>query len=203
MYIYGSWGSHFRGEHKEALQREQDEYRSGEKRHLTNAEIEEMALKFMKTEEDMYADDKAKVNYFLKKHSPEQVKTQMITLSIDQKLDPAKAVEIQFDVIEKIKKANYKCFSNVSHKFEYYTKTGFNPHIHIVLDKNKSDGQVSQLIRRKLKDVPEVYRVHVSTLHYQAHHAYIQGIKTDEKHEFVQKDEVFREIHQIQEIYNW
>lgn len=203
MYIYGSWGNRFTGDCAEDLSRERVAFLEGEKEYLTDAEIKEMALKFMKTEEDNLADDKSRVNHFLKKYSPEQVKTQMITLSIDQKLDPAKAVAIQFEVIEKIKKANYKCFSNVSHKFEYYTKTGFNPHIHIVLDKNKSDGQISQLIRRKLKDNPEVYRVHVSTLHYQAHHDYIQGKKTEEKHEFLEKDEVFREIHQIQDIYNW
>ena len=203
MYIYGTWGNRFTGECAEELIRERVAFRSGEKDYLTDAEIQEMALKFMKAEEDIYADNKKKVYSYLKQYSPEQVKTQMITLSIDQKLDPAKAVEIQLDVIEKIKKANYKCFSNVSHKFEYYTKTGFNPHIHIVLDKNKSDGQISQLIRRKLKDNPEIYRVHVCTLHRQAHDAYMQGDKTDEKHEFVKKDEVFREIHQIQDIYNW
>lgn len=170
---------------------------------LSDTDIEQLSLKLMKSDEDDLAEEKKKVNGYLKVHSPEQLKTQMITISIDQHLDPAEAVNIQFKCIEKIQKARYKFITEASHKFEYWSSEGWNPHIHIVIEKNKTEGQVSQQIRRKLKDVPEVYRVHVSTLNYEAHQKYIKGDKTDKKEEYVKKDEVFREIHNIEDIYYW
>jgi len=170
---------------------------------MTDEEIKETAMKFMKCDVDELEGRKHAVNVYLKEHSPEHVKSQMITISVDQKLTPTEAIEVQFTIIEKIKLANYKCLANVSHTFEYYTKEGFNPHIHIVTDKIKSDGQVAQLIRRKLKDMPAAYRIFVNTLNYQAHTDYMHGDKTDEKMDYVEKDEIFREIHHIENIYKW
>jgi len=155
---------------------------------LTDQEIEETAMKFMKCDVDEIEGRKHAVNVYLKEHSPEHVKTQMITISVDQNLPPAEAVALQFKVMEKIKTANYKCLANVSYKFEYYTKEGFNPHIHIVTDKIKSDGQVAQLIRRKLKDLPGAYRIFVNTLNYQAHADYLNGCKTTDKMFGVEQD---------------
>lgn len=169
----------------------------------TEDELEEIAMKIMKSDEDVVHEEKNRVNKYLKENSPEQVKSQMITISIDQNLEPAKALEIQFKVIEKIKSANYKCLQNVSHKFEYWSDAGWNPHIHIVSDKNKSDGQVAQLIRRKLKDMPEAYRIYVNTLTYEIHSQYIKGQKAVIKQVYLIKDDSFREIHQIEDIYNW
>ena len=90
---------------------------------------EDLALQFMQMDEDQLASDKKKVMDFQKQAAPEQVSTQMITISIDQKLEPKEAVYVQQEVIEKIRMASYKCLTSCSHRFEYFTKEGWNPHI--------------------------------------------------------------------------
>ena len=126
---------------------------------------------------------------------------------IDQKLDEATAIYIQFEVIDKLREANYKFMSDVSHRFEYFTKEGFNPHIHILTIKDISDGRVAQQIRRKLMEgknkIPEVYRVHVSTINLESHRKYINGEKTELKEQFLKADADFREKHNINDIYYW
>ena len=97
--------------------------------------------------------------------------------------------------------------SDVSHRFEYFTKEGFNPHIHILTIKDISDGRVAQQIRRKLMEgknkISEVYRVHVSTLNLESHRKYINGEKTELKEQFLKADADFREKHNINDIYYW
>lgn len=172
---------------------------------LDDEDLKDLALKFMKSDIDEIEKEKNRVSSFLKLEKPDQVKTQLITISIDKKLEPTETADVQFKVIEKIKSANYKCLDNVSHKFEYYTENGWNPHIHIMTDKIKAKSYVAQLIDRKLKNagLHEAYRVNVSELNHEAHDAYMNGVKKESKQEFVIKDEVFRETHDIEDIYYW
>ena len=163
----------------------------------------ELALKCMQAEEDELECERKLVSGHQQVHAPQQIKTQMITISIDQKLAKDECVKLQHEIIEVIRSSEYKCMSDVSHKYEYYTKEGWNPHIHIVTMKHKSDGQVAQLIRRKLKDKAGVYRIYVNTLNYKAHKAYLSGEKQEDKMEYVIQDDTFREINGIDDLYIW
>ena len=161
------------------------------------------ALRFVQSEEDIVAESAEKVRNHLKQHAPTQLKTQLITISIDKNLEPVDAVKVQYEVYDAIAGAEYKFLDNATATFEYHTDKGFNPHIHIMTHKVKSDGQVAQQIRRKFKNNDKVYRVHVSTLNYQQHSAYMNGDKQEAKQEYVRKDEVFREIHNINNIFKF
>ena len=168
---------------------------------------EDMALKLAASDVQDLRDMNEKVKDYLKVHAGESLKTQLITIMIDQKVDEATAIHTQIEVIDKLKEANYKFMSDVSHRFEYFTKEGFNPHIHILTIKNNSDGKVAQQFRRKLMEgknkISEVYRIHVSTLNYEMHRKYINGEKTELKEEFLKADAEFREKHNINDIYYW
>jgi len=133
--------------------------------------------------------------------NPEQVKMQLITISIDKALSEMDAIKIQDKIIRMIRQAKYKCMGDTRFVFEYYAKSGWNPHIHMVCDKHKTDGQLAQLIRRKLKyNVPEAYNIDVLTLDKIAADNYIEGNKQDDKMEDVKRDQKFREQHNIDEI---
>jgi len=136
----------------------------------------------------------------LKALKPEIVKCQLITISIDKHLSENDAVIKQYDIIQRIKDANYKDLQSVRYTFEYFSKTGFNPHIHIVCDKIKSNGQIAQLIRRKLKKVPEVYNIDVLALDFESADNYIRGLKKDDKMDDVDKDIEFRKDRNIDDI---
>jgi len=140
---------------------------------------------------------------YMKAQNPDKVKTQLITICIDKELEPEKAIHIQYEVIDKLREASYKFMSSCSHRFEYFAKEGWNPHIHIMTEKSKTDGQVAQAIRRKLQNISEVYRVHVSTLNFEAHQKYINGEKSELKDEYMNQDSEFRLKHNINEIYTW
>lgn len=139
----------------------------------------------------------------LKKACPEHCKSLLITLSIDKNLTPTDAVVKQFEVIDKLQKANYKYFSSVAHRFEYFSKSGWNPHIHICTDKNNTPGQVAQSLRRKLLKGMSVYNIDVAEIGYQQVQKYINGDKADDKMVYVAKDAKFRSENDIEDIYFW
>lgn len=132
--------------------------------------------------------------------SPEQIKMQLITISIDKALSEMDAIKIQDKIITMIRQAKYKCMGETRYVFEYYAKSGWNPHIHMVCDKNKTDGQLAQLIRRKLIKISEAYNIDVLTLDKNAADNYIEGNKQEDKMEDVKRDQKFREQHNIDEI---
>lgn len=144
---------------------------------------------------------------YMKQTASAILKTQLITIMIDKEVDESNAIHIQLEIIDKLKEANYKFLSDVSHRFEYFTQEGWNPHIHILTLKNISDGRGAQQIRRKLMEsknkIDEVYRVHFSTLNYERHSKYINGEKCELKAEYLAKDAEFRKKHNINDIYYW
>jgi len=133
--------------------------------------------------------------------NPQDIQTQLITISIDQKLEQAKAVEKQMKIIEKIKSAQYKWLRNGTYTFEYFSKNGWNPHIHIKTDKHMKGALIAQMLRRKLKDEPSAYQINVSSKTADIHEAYIMGDKTITKRENTDMDKMFREEYKIKDYY--
>uniref|UniRef100_UPI00404889E3 hypothetical protein n=2 Tax=Pseudomonadota TaxID=1224 RepID=UPI00404889E3 len=131
--------------------------------------------------------------------SPDQIKTQLITISIDQELTEAEAILKQKQTIEKIKQSKYKWMINSSYSFEYYSNNGWNPHIHIKIDKTIRDSQIAQMLRRK--ELKSVYNINVSSKTDEIHTSYIMGDKKEAKRENSERDQNFRKIHNIQDYY--
>lgn len=133
----------------------------------------------------------------------DEIKTQLITISIDKQLEEACAIEKQRKVIEKIKSAKYAWLQNASYTFEYFSgvEHQFNPHIHIKIDKTVRDSAIAQQLRRKLATEKSVYRINVSSKNDEIHSAYIMGNKKEDKRESVEADQQFREKYNIQDIY--
>lgn len=168
---------------------------------------EELALKLAASDVQEKKDTEEMVKEYAKANHPENIETQLITIMIDQKVDEEQAIHIQFQIIDLLKEANYKFMSDCSHRFEYFTKNGWSPHIHILTTKNTSDGKVAQPLRRKLmsgkSSIDEVYRINISTLNFDAHRKYINGEKCESKTEYLEKDAEFKDKHNINDIYYW
>ncbi|WP_445775528.1 hypothetical protein [Shewanella sp.] len=133
--------------------------------------------------------------------APEDIQTQLITICIDKDLPQAKAVETQYKVMDKIISAKYKWLVNGTYTFEYFGKEGWNPHIHIKIDKTTKGSTIAQMIRRKLEPIPTAYRVNVITRSAKEHDGYILGEKRDEKQESLQYDKMFKEQFNIKDYY--
>lgn len=131
--------------------------------------------------------------------NPVEIKTQLITISIDQKLTEAEAILKQKQTIEKIKTSKYKWMINASYSFEYYSNNGWNPHIHIKIDKTIRDSQIAQQLRRK--ELKSVYNINVSSKTDEIHTSYIMGDKKEAKRENTEQDQNFRKIHNISDYY--
>lgn len=131
--------------------------------------------------------------------NPNELKTQLITISIDQKLTPEETILKQKQTIEKIIQSKYKWLINASYSFEYYSKNGWNPHIHIKIDKTIRDSQIAQQLRRK--ELKSVYNINVSSKTDEIHTAYIMGDKKEAKRENTIQDQDFRKIHNIHDFY--
>lgn len=105
-------------------------------------------------------------------------------------------------------------FRNVEYKWsidpiavcEFNTKTGFNPHIHIVCKKNYESSMkcsgIQQACQRKFqkeykgrknKVNYEIYNVNVRQLPVTAGEDYVNGLKQDNKQEYLDKDKRYRE----------
>jgi len=132
--------------------------------------------------------------------NPEDVQTQLITICIDQKLEQSKAVEKQLKIMDKILSAKYKWLKG-TYNFEYFGKEGWNPHIHIKIDKTTKGATIAQMLRRKLQDIPEAYRINVITRSAKEHDGYIEGEKTETKRESIEFDKIFREEYKIKDYY--
>lgn len=133
--------------------------------------------------------------------NPEDVQTQLITICIDQKLEQAKAVRTQLKIMDKILSAKYKWMTNGTYNFEYFGKDGWNPHIHIKIDKTTKGSLIAQMIRRKIHDIPEAYRVNVITRSAKEHDGYVEGEKTESKQDAIDMDKMFREEYKIKDYY--
>lgn len=133
--------------------------------------------------------------------NPDELKTQLITLSVNQELTHENAILAQKKAIALIKQSNYKWIQNASYTFEYFSNNGYNPHIHIKIDKTLPDSQIAQMLRRK--KIPSIYNINVSHKTEEIHNAYIMGDKKETKRENVEKDEAFRSMHGLQDYYLW
>lgn len=133
--------------------------------------------------------------------------TQMVTISLDQNMTEAEAIEAQHKVRDLIVGASYKWYSNATWRYEYYSgdECKWNPHLHLVVDKVVSSSHVRQQIFRKFlgkkKPLECVYNTDVTECKDSSQRDYIDGIKQDNKQKSLEKDKEFRNKYNISEKY--
>ena len=103
--------------------------------------------------------------------------------------------------------------------FEFYTKEGWNPHIHLYTETSVQVGAIAQVLRRKFieKSKWKIWNVDVKKGTADHQEGYIHArnscsavpegnenvvIKCDEKMEFVAKDNEFRRQNNIKNSYD-
>lgn len=163
-------------------------------------DLDKVKIKFLadaQIQKDRIKNEVAKAVRHLK--NPNEIKTQLITISIDQKLTEEEAILKQKQAMHKIIQSKYKWLINASYSFEYYSNNGWNPHIHIKIDKTIRDSQIAQQLRRK--ELSSTYNINVSSKTDEIHQAYIMGNKKEDKRQNTDKDQDFRKIHNIQDFY--
>lgn len=126
---------------------------------------------------------------------------QLITICINQ--DYKQIPDLFRDIIAVIRDAKYSFLMDANAVCEVTGKNGkFNPHIHIHTRKIKRDGQVAQVLRRKLvNEKYQVYNIDVKSLPRKEAMDYVEGYKTGDKLEATAKDKEYREANNLDHIY--
>lgn len=124
-----------------------------------------------------------------------------------------KIKESMLDFIHNFQTTNYKWAIDPVGVCEFNTKSGFNPHIHIIARKNYGDcsvktaSQIQQLLRRKYVENKKnnarfgIYSVHVKKLPINKGEDYVNGLKQDSKLNDVKKDERYRKEYGYAPLY--
>ncbi|AXH77715.1 MAG: putative replication initiation protein [Cressdnaviricota sp.] len=132
------------------------------------------------------------------------VLTVMITVSFDNKMEetPENTVADMKKFIRLFKESNYKWCENACYTFEFFSAEGWNPHLHLVCDKNDAPSTIAKAIRRSpaYKQTGS-YRVDVKAGTDGTQIKYIQGDKKESKEENVKKDIKFRETQKLKSYY--
>lgn len=129
--------------------------------------------------------------------------TLLITISFDKALDDAHVVPEMERFMRMFKESDYKWCENAIYSLEFYSKEGWNPHIHICCDKNGSASQIAQAIKRSPGyKKSKVYNVNVKAGADKFHIDYVKGIKKEEKLENCDKDEQFRKEKNLKSYYS-
>lgn len=132
-----------------------------------------------------------------------ELQTQILTLSIDKNLKEEKVVELCNAFTEHFFNSRLKCIEEPILRYEFYSSTGWNPHIHIFTYKLTTNGKLATRIRQTIKNkFPDIYRVEAVAGKEQNQAQYLMGIKKEEKTEFLELDNIFREKYNLKEYYN-
>lgn len=166
-----------------------------------------------------------------KKHG--ELECYLITFSFDKCLEPNKEnvknltlndihnhsriKQNMMKLLDTFRNTNYKWCNDPVAVCEFNTKTGFNPHIHIVCKKNYESSMkcsgIQQGLRRKFKPEHikysskskcnyEIYNVNVIKIPVSAGEDYVNGLKQDNKQEYLDKDKLYREEFGYDHLYS-
>ncbi len=132
-----------------------------------------------------------------------EIRTCIITLSIDQRKSWRESVKKMKEIIDLLISRNPPFLEEAIISAEFYTANGWNPHIHIFSYLSMTPGKLAQRLRKSLKNYlysdftqtcPEriIYKVHCQqgTQHTQGE--YLCSLKRESKREHQIKDKEFR-----------
>lgn len=135
--------------------------------------------------------------------SSEDLQTQLVTLSIDNKLSNEDLKTNIDNIIKWFKGNRLTCLEEPVLRFEFYGENeNWNPHAHIFTYRTMNNGRVACRLKASLKKLPCVYRVNVKDGTAQSQSQYILGTKKESKTMAMEMDQAFREKLNLNEIYN-
>ncbi len=128
--------------------------------------------------------------------------TVMITVSFDKKMEITDLLIDMKKFIKLFKESNYKWCDNACYTFEFFSAEGWNPHIHLVCDKNDAPSTIAKAVRRSPAYKQTCcYRIDVKAGTDETQVKYIKGDKKESKEENVIKDNEFRKTHELKSHY--
>lgn len=130
--------------------------------------------------------------------------TVMITISFDNKMNeyPEETIKEMNNFIKLFKESNYKWCENACYCYEFFSAEGWNPHIHLVSEKNDAPSTIAKAIKRSpAYKLTNAYNVNVKAGNDGFHYKYVQGDKKESKEENIQKDNKFREKYNLKSYY--
>jgi len=129
--------------------------------------------------------------------------TCLITISFDKSLGHDEVVPEMEKFIRMFKESNYKWCENAIYSFEFFSKEGWNPHIHLVTEKNDSPSIITKAVKRSpAYKKTNTYNVNNKVGTDKFHYDYVKGNKKEEKLENCDKDSQFRESKNLKSYYN-
>lgn len=175
---------------------------------MTEEEWEEMMVKWKCMDDEKKARFDKKCREY--KKCSGATRTQIVHIAFDKALEGQEACNAMTVLLQAIKETNYeKTFDDPKARCEFYSKNGYNPHIHMFTFQRRPDSAVAQAIRKKIASVFKtyakcpVYRVEVTNATGNSQLDYINGIKADEeKDEYMKQDDAFRQKYEMEETYN-
>ncbi len=182
-------------------------------KHYSNQEIDEY-LATLAAQRELEKDRSKKRVYEAKKKLAlsSEIRTCIITLSIDQRKTWRESVKKIKEIIDLLISRNPPFLEDAIISAEFYTATGWNPHIHIFSYLSMTPGKLAQRLRKCLKnylytDLTQtcaeriIYKVHCQqgTHHHQAD--YLCSLKNESKREHQDKDKKFRKENEILDYY--
>lgn len=133
----------------------------------------------------------------------------LLTIVLDQDIEPLEAIKLQWKIIEDMECANYKWLidKEVIYSFEYYTKDSetFKPHIHLAFEKSSAPSTIQQIIYNKFvkNKKHSVYGVNCVVRPPRVARDYVEGIKKQDKQESCEKDNIFRAKYNLKRFYQF
>lgn len=135
---------------------------------------------------------KEKIDKMLyKKNVP--VAYKFITLAYPPELEPLEFVS----KVREFQEKKWTWGDKRDQRFEFYSKEGYNPHLHMFVYTNKKKSQVIKELSRKTGLAPNF--IDVRDGRYKVHQDYIQGIKQTAKEKYMEQDEILRKELDLEE----
>ncbi len=171
-------------------------------------------LATLAADRELEKDRSAKRVYEVKKQLSlsSEIQTCMTTLSLDQKRDWRETVKIGKEIIDFIFSRNPTILEDAILSIEFYTTSGWNPHIHIFsyLPDRMTPGRLAQRLRKLLKEWIHcdtqstkslIYKVHCQKGTMATQSNYLVSLKKESKREDQEKDKQFRKENNISDYY--
>ena len=170
---------------------------------------------------DLYK--KKRMNKLMKDEDASLIDSRIITLQFDKKNHKDVMDSRTFNrafceiYVNEMRKSNYKFIVNGKMTFEFYTESGWNPHIHIYTETNKQIGAIAQVLRRKFieKSKWKIWNIDVKAGKPSHQEGYVHAnnscdsqnehntvIKCDDKQKYVIMDNEFRQQNNIKNSYD-
>lgn len=109
-----------------------------------------------------------------------------VTLAFPPELKPNEFVER----VRKFQNTKWKWGDNRIQRFEFYSKQGYNPHLHMFIWTTKKKSQIIKELSAKTKLAPNF--IDVRDGRYSVHFSYVNGDKQEAKEEYMKKDAAVR-----------